>query len=118
MVTTIDVRRIYDDDLPDEGEVFLVDRIWPRGIRRDSVHVTGWLRDVAPSDELRRMAHSGGDFEEFARRYIEQLDASPDAVQPLIDAARRGPVTLLYGSRDRQHNNAVVLRDYLIRRLK
>jgi uncharacterized protein YeaO (DUF488 family) len=100
------------------GTVFLVDRIWPRGIRKTELRLDGWPREVAPSTELRQwFGHRPERFAEFAARYREELNGHPDALRPLLDAARAGPVTLLYAAKDTEHNQAVVLRDYLRERL-
>jgi uncharacterized protein YeaO (DUF488 family) len=117
-VASIELRRVYDDGEGAKGAVFLVDRMWPRGIRKTDLKIDGWLRDVAPSPELRRwFGHRPELFAEFAERYRQELDQRPDAVRPLLEAARRGPVTLLYTARDTEHNQAVVLRDYLLDKL-
>lgn len=117
-MASIEIRRVYDDGERAEGAVFLVDRMWPRGIRKADLKIDGWFRDVAPSTELRRwFGHRPDRFAEFAKRYGRELDALPDAVRPLLEAARRGPVTLLYSARDTEHNQAVVLRDYLLAEL-
>lgn len=111
------MQRVYDHQ-PALGAVFLVDRVWPRGVRKDSLRLDGWLPAVAPSAALRTwFGHRPERFAEFARRYRAELTADPEAVRPLLEAAGRGPVTLLYGARDREHNQAVVLRDYLSERL-
>ncbi len=116
-MTAIRLSRVYDHDPRATGMVFLVERLWPRGIRRDDLHLDGWIKDVAPSTELRKwFGHDPAKWAEFTRRYIAELDARPEAWQPLIDAATGGELTLLYSSRDREHNNAVVLRDYLEQR--
>lgn len=113
MDVDIRVQRVYDGE-PTRGAVFLVDRVWPRGVRKDSLPLTGWVPAAAPSAALRTwFGHRPERFAEFARRYRAELAANPEAVHPLLAAARRGPVTLLYGARDREHNQAVVLRDYL-----
>jgi uncharacterized protein YeaO (DUF488 family) len=110
--------RVYDHDADEDGPVFLVERLWPRGIRRADVVMTEWLKDVAPTTELRKwFSHSPERWQEFRRRYKAELDARPQAWQPLLDAARSTNITLLYTSRDREHNNAVVLRDYLTHKL-
>jgi uncharacterized protein YeaO (DUF488 family) len=114
----IDIARAYDALGPDGRTRFLVDRMWPRGVTKDTLRIEAWLRDVAPSTELRRwFGHDPARWEEFQRRYCDELDANPQGWQPLADAAKRGPVTLLFGARDREHNQAVVLRDYLMRKL-
>ncbi len=98
----------------DDGVRFVVDRLWPRGMRREALHLDGWLKDVAPSDALRRwFGHNPAHWDEFRRRYNTELDAKPDTWQPILDAARHGKVTLLYSARDTEHNNGVALRDYL-----
>lgn len=114
----IRLSRVYDHDAPKSGRTFLVERLWPRGIRRDDLPLDDWCKDAAPSTELRQwFDHDPAKWAEFRRRYTKELDANQDAWQPLVTAARRGHVTLLYSSRDREHNNAVALRDYLLRRL-
>ena len=110
----IQLSRVYDAGPRPEGAVFLVERLWPRGVRRDSLDIDAWLKDVAPSTELRRwFNHDVQKWAEFRHRYESELDAHPQAWQPLLDAAGKGDVVLLYSSRDREHNNAVALRDYL-----
>lgn len=116
-MNTIRLSRVYDHESTAQGTTFLVERLWPRGVRKDSLRFDGWLRDVAPSGGLRKwFAHDPAKWEEFRRRYFAELDAHPDAWQPLVDAIGAGDVTLLYSSRDREHNNAVALRDYLLAR--
>jgi uncharacterized protein YeaO (DUF488 family) len=113
-VTTIRLSRVYDHEAEHRGAAFLVERLWPRGIRRDELKLDGWLKDVAPSTELRQwFSHDPAKWEEFRRRYVAELDANRAAWQPLVDAAADGDVTLLYSSRDHEHNNAVVLHDYI-----
>jgi uncharacterized protein YeaO (DUF488 family) len=116
-VGAIHVARVYDRASLPEGRRFLVERLWPRGVRRSDLELDDWLRDVAPSTELRRwFGHDPQRWEEFRRRYSAELDAAPDAWRPLLDAAAAGPVVLLYSARDEEHNNAVALRDYLLAR--
>lgn len=114
----IDIARAYDSAGQDKHARFLVDRMWPRGVTKDTLRLEAWLRDVAPSTALRRwFGHDPERWEEFQQRYHAELDANPQAWQPLVDAAKRGPVTLLFGARDREHNQAVVLREYLLEKL-
>lgn len=110
--------RVYELEPTDGGHRWLVDRLWPRGVSRDSLRLTSWARDVAPSEELRRWFGQDPDrWVEFRRRYVAELDANPDQWRPLRDAARRSDLLLLYAARDRLHNNAVVLQDYLLHQL-
>jgi len=111
--------RVYDHEPQHGGRTYLVERLWPRGVRREDVHFDAWCKDVAPSTELRKwFNHDPVKWPEFHRRYSRELDANQDAWRPLVDAAAKGDVTLLYSSRDREHNNAVVLRDYLLTHLR
>jgi len=110
----IHLARVHDADDDGKGPRFLVERLWPRGVRRADLRYTAWLRDAAPSDELRRwFGHEPARWDEFRRRYVAELDGRPEAWAPLRKAAVKGDVTLLYSSRDTEHNNAVALRDYL-----
>lgn len=114
-MAAIELSRVYDHDVKAAGKSFLVERLWPRGIRRDQLDLDGWAKEVAPSTELRRwFGHDPAKWAEFRRRYTAELDAHPQAWAPLAEAAAAGSLTLLYSSRDREHNNAVVLRDYLL----
>lgn len=115
MPRTISLWRVYDGDARPRGRTYLVERLWPRGVRRDVLALDGWLKDAAPSTELRRwFGHDPARWEEFCRRYAAELDAHPEAWEPLL--AEPGPVTLAFSARDREHNSAVVLRDYLFTR--
>lgn len=114
----INLRRVYEPPRPGEGARYLVERLWPRGLSKEALQLDGWLREVAPSDALRRwFAHDPARWDEFRRRYFEELDRRAEAWQPLLEAARRGPVTLLFSARDPEHNNAVALKQYLEARL-
>jgi uncharacterized protein YeaO (DUF488 family) len=114
----IRLRRAYDPPTPVDGRRILVDRLWPRGLTKNAVHLDAWLKDVAPSTELRRwFGHDPAKWTEFERRYRQELAARPEALAPLLDAARAGPVTLVYGAKDELHNEAVVLKAVLEERL-
>jgi uncharacterized protein YeaO (DUF488 family) len=109
----ITLARVYDEN-PEKGPRFLVERLWPRGVRRADLHLTDWLKDVGPSDELRRwFGHQPERWEEFRRLYFAELDGHPEAWEPLREAADSGDITLLYSARDTEHNNALALREYL-----
>lgn len=114
----IRLKRVYDPPEPGDGDRFLVERLWPRGMKKEAL-LAQWIRDVAPSDALRRwFGHDPQKWEEFRRRYFAELDGKPEAWKPLLDAARRGTITLLYSTRDSEHNNAVALRAYLEEKLR
>lgn len=110
----IRLNRVYDTADSFDGERFLVERLWPRGVKKAALHVDGWLKDVAPSSTLRQwFQHDPKKWAEFRRRYRRELDANVDAMEPILRAARKGDVTLVYSSHDVDHNNAVVLKAYL-----
>ena len=110
----ITLKRAYEPASRPDGRRVLVERLWPRGVAKAGLRVDEWLKDVAPSTELRRwFRHDPDRWNEFRRRYFRELDAHPEAWKTIVTAARRGPVTLIYSSHDMQHNNAVALRDYL-----
>lgn len=112
-------RRTYEPPEPGDGRRILVERLWPRGLKKEALAVDAWLKDVAPSSELRRwFGHRVERWGEFRRRYRAELDANSEAWRPILQAARRGRVTLLYSARDVDHNSAVVLREYLEERLR
>jgi uncharacterized protein YeaO (DUF488 family) len=114
----IQIKRVYEGVTQQDGSLFLVDRLWPRGVKKEELALAGWLRDVAPSDDLRRwFGHDTARWEEFRRRYTAELDGKPESWRPILEAARQGKVTLLYSARDREHNQAVVLQEYLDEKL-
>jgi len=118
------LERVYDEvrargrrgggQEPPPGTRFLVDRLWPRGVSKASLEGVQWVKEAAPSSDLRTwFGHDPARFREFADRYRAELDSRPEALSPILDAARRGPVTLLYAAKDSVHNHALVLRDHL-----
>jgi uncharacterized protein YeaO (DUF488 family) len=114
----IRLRRAYDAPAKGEGQVFLVERLWPRGVKKEALKLDGWLKDAAPSPTLRRwFAHDPDKWPEFQRRYRQELKDNPAAWQPLLEAARKGTVTLVYSARDTEHNSALLLKDYLEKQL-
>ncbi len=110
----IRVKRIYEPPEPTDGYRLLVDRIWPRGVSRESASLDAWMREVAPSSELRRwFGHDTSRWQEFKRRYTVELGTRQDLVAEIFSFACDRPVTLLYSARDPDHNQAVALADYL-----
>ncbi len=111
---SIQVKRAYDPPSPRDGDRILVDRLWPRGISKEELKLDSWMKDVAPSNELRKWFHEGDHtWEDFRKRYFKELAAQPQQVAELRKKARGHTITLLYGSKDEQHNNAVALKEYL-----
>jgi uncharacterized protein YeaO (DUF488 family)/AcrR family transcriptional regulator len=116
----IRLQRVYDGDAPPKGKAFLVDRLWPRGVASTSLKLDGWLKEVGPSDALRRWYnHDPTRWSGFVERYFAELDDHPESWRPLLDAARsRSGVTLLFAARDAEHSNAAALRSYLERQAR
>ncbi len=110
----IQLERAYDTSSSRDGTRFLVERLWPRGVKKTSLHIQDWLKDVAPSTGLRKwFSHDLAKWDEFRRRYFVELEANPEAWKPIVEAARDGMVTLIYSSHDTEHNNAVALEEFL-----
>lgn len=113
-IVNVRIKRVYEAAGDKDGVRILVDRLWPRGLSKTAARVDVWLKDIAPSDELRRwFDHEAEKWPEFQRRYADELGLAADAVSRLTALMARGPVTLLFGSRDLVHNNAVALAAYL-----
>ena len=114
----IQLKRVYDSHGSAGGTRFLVERLWPRGVKKTSLDIAQWLKEVGPSTELRKwFSHDPARWDEFRRRYFAELKANPEAWKPIVEAARRGTVTLIYSSHDTEHNNAVALKEFLTKRL-
>ena len=110
----IKLERVYDKSSSNDGKHYLVERLWPRGVKKTSLHLDGWLKDAAPSTELRKwFSHDPEKWGEFRRRYFAELDRMPGTWEPILQAAHKNTVTLLYSSHDTEHNNAVALKEYL-----
>lgn len=108
------IKRTYEARARTDGRRILVERLWPRGMKKEALAAHDWIKEVAPSTRLRKwFGHRPERWQEFRRRYRAELDANPDAWKPILEAARTGTVTLLYSAHDTVHNGAVVLREYL-----
>jgi uncharacterized protein YeaO (DUF488 family) len=115
----IKLKRVYDPVFRTDGPRFLVERLWPRGISRETAHLTAWLKDVGPGTELRQwFDHDPLKWSQFRERYFRELDSRPESWRPIVTAAGQGTVTLVYSSRDTEHNNAVALHEYLQAKLR
>ncbi len=118
MAKQITYRRVYEETAPKDGKRVLVDRVWPRGMRKEDAHLDAWLRDVAPSSELRKWyGHEPSRFAEFRRRYLAELrdTGHRQAVERLRDLAAHDKLMLLTASRDVDHSQAAVLAEWLTR---
>lgn len=110
--------RVYDSSAPVAGACFLIDRLWPRGIKKADLRCDAWLKDAAPSTQLRMWyQHDPEKWVEFKKRYFSELDKKPQSWKPILEAARKGPVTLLYSSRETKLNNAVALKEFLEKKI-
>lgn len=111
----IHIKRIYEHVTANDGKRILVDRLWSRGVSKENAHLDLWLKEIAPSTELRKWFHvaTPDHWEEFKRRYLKELESNP-AVKELQDIVSKHKVTLLYSAKDVEHNHAIILRDYLL----
>ena len=111
----VKLKRAYEPAAADDGTRVLIDRLWPRGVSKDAAAVDLWLKDLAPSTELRKwFGHDPARWAEFQQRYTAEVRAQPELFEQLRDLARKGPVTLVYSAHDEAHNDAVVLRGLLL----
>lgn len=110
----IALKRVYETAEVNDGKRFLIERLWPRGIKKTALKYDAWIKEAGPSHELRRwFSHDPARWEEFRRRYFAELDSKSGVLEPIAKAAAEAQVTLLYSSRDTEHNNAVALKEYL-----
>lgn len=115
----LQIKRAYDLPASNDGERFLVDRLWPRGVKKEALAIKGWLKDAAPSTDLRNWYHhEPALWDEFRRRYFSELEANQAVWQPLLEAARKGNVTLIYSAKHAEQNNAVALKEFLTKKLR
>lgn len=115
----LQIKRAYEPAEKSDGDRFLIDRLWPRGVKKETLAIKAWLKDVAPSAGLRNWYHhEPARWDEFRRRYFKELEANPESWQPLLEAARRGKITLLYSARFTEQNNAVALKEFLAKKLQ
>lgn len=114
MINKLQLKRVYDEPTGQDGTRFLVERLWPRGVSKSTLADAEWLKEVAPSSELREWFHHDPKrWNEFRRRYFAELKHHKDALSPILGAVHKGTVTLLYSSHDTEHNNAVALKEFL-----
>ncbi|MGH8149647.1 MAG: DUF488 domain-containing protein [Steroidobacteraceae bacterium] len=113
--TAVSIKRAYESPSPSDGTRVLVDRLWPRGLKKSDAAIVQWMKEIAPSNELRQwFGHDVARWEEFRRRYEAELAAKGDLLGELREMAEKGPLTLIYSARDEVHNQAVVLRERIL----
>ena len=113
----IRLKRAYEPPAPDDGARVLIDRLWPRGVKKEDAAIDEWLKEIAPSTALRKwFGHDPARWQEFRRRYRSEVQQHSDEFERLRALARRGPITLVYSAHDEAHNDAVVLKDLLLER--
>jgi len=111
----IKIKRIYDAPTPDDGSRILVDRLWPRGLSKEKAKVDLWLKEIAPSNELRKWyGHDPKKWTEFRKKYFKDLDMKRDLANQIVQKMKEGDVTLLYSSKEEKFNNAIALKEYII----
>jgi uncharacterized protein YeaO (DUF488 family) len=112
---SVRLKRAYERPAAEDGTRILVDRLWPRGVKKEHAAIDRWAKDLSPSTELRKwFGHDPDRWQDFRRRYAAELRQRSDQLDQLRDLARQGPITLVYAAHDERHNDAVVLRDVLL----
>ena len=110
----VKTKRVYDPASPDDGKRILIDRLWPRGIKKERAKIEAWLKDIAPSDELRKwFSHDPAKWPDFEKRYAAELKKKSALVERLKTEAKKGTITLLYASKEARYNNAAVLKELI-----
>lgn len=115
----VKIKRVYDEPSRDDGKRILIDRLWPRGLKKEDARIDEWRKEVTPSNELRKwFNHDPKKWVEFEKRFFTELHEQEDMVEGIISAARKGTVTLLFGSKEERFNNAAALKEYIEARMQ
>ena len=113
------IKRVYEAPSRDDGKRILIDRLWPRGLRKEDAHIDEWIKEIAPSTNLRKwFNHDPGKWGEFKKKFFTELLGKQEAVEEILRTARKGTVTLLFGSKEERYNNAAALKEYLDSRMR
>ena len=111
---TLKIKRIYDEPSTNDGIRILVDRLWPRGVKKEDAHLDYWFKDITPSTDLRKwFNHKPQKFKEFSKCYIEELKCNPETIEKVLDLLKKHNVTLIYAAKSPIINHAIVLKNYL-----
>jgi uncharacterized protein YeaO (DUF488 family) len=110
----VKIKRVYEPPARDDGKRILIDRLWPRGLKKEDSRIDQWMKEVAPSNELRKwFNHDPDKWTEFKKRFFAELQGRRGKVEEIVNLARKGTVTLLFGSKEERFNNAVALKEYI-----
>lgn len=110
----IQIKRVYEEPNKDDGKRILIDRLWPRGLTKEKAAIDLWIKEISPTTDLRKwFGHEEGKWDEFKKRYTQELQKNHDLIEQLIQELKSGKVTLVYGAKDIEHNDAIVLKEYL-----
>ncbi len=113
----ISLKRVYEKPSPEDGKRILVERLWPRGLKKSEARIDDWLKDLAPSTELRKwFSHDPSKWDEFRKRYSKELETKPDLVLKLAEETRKNKVTFVFASKEEKQNNAAALKEYIEKR--
>ncbi len=114
----IRIKRVYEKPLKDDGKRILIDRLWPRGLKKEDARIDEWIKEIAPSNELRKwFSHDPNRWDEFKYRFFAELHGHRQLIDGIISTAKKGTVTLLFGSKEERFNNAVALKEYIEKRM-
>jgi uncharacterized protein YeaO (DUF488 family) len=110
----IKIKRVYDPFEREDGKRILIDRLWPRGIKKEDLKMDEWLKEIAPSDKLRKwFSHDPKKYEEFKKRYAKELEDKSEILKRIKSESKKGTITILFSAKDTEHNNATVLKELL-----
>ncbi len=114
VIMMLKIKRVYDPPAQADGKRILIDRLWPRGLKKEDARIDEWMKEIAPSNELRQwFSHDPEKWVEFKRKFFKELDRQRTSVETIVGLSKKGTVTLLFGSKEERYNNAVALKEYI-----